>query len=83
MGFFGGDNDTDGQSHADMLADEQYQANQTELAAKKQNLYETRLDIIKGQGAEQWTPDRSRRAPTPGQGGGRPRNPFPWGGRTF
>lgn len=83
MGFFGGDNDndSDGQSQADQIANEQYQANQMELEAKKQSLYQTRLDIIKSQGSEQWTPDRNMRAPI--ARGGQPRVPFPWGGGSF
>lgn len=80
MGFFGGDNDN-GPTHAEQLADEQLQMNKAELETKKQNLYQTRLDIIKGQGGESWTPDRNKRAPTKaGGGGGRFPFPFPWSG---
>lgn len=69
MGFLGGDN-----SQAEDLANQQLALNKAELEAKKQNLYQTRLDIIKGQGGEIWTPDRNKRAPTKG---------FPFAGRGF
>ena len=69
MGFFGGDNDP-GPSQADQIATEQLNQNKAELEAKKQNLYQTRLDIIKGQGAQQWTPNRNQQAPTPATSGG-------------
>jgi hypothetical protein len=61
MGFLGGDNEP---SRGEELADQQLRQNQAELESKKQNLYQTRLDIIKGQGKEVWTPDMNRRAPT-------------------
>lgn len=59
MGFLGGDNEP---SRAEEIADEELRANQAELETKKQNLYQTRLDIIKGQGAENWTPDYNKTA---------------------
>jgi hypothetical protein len=62
MGFFGGDNDRE-PSEAETLAQEQLETNKAELEAKKQSLYQSRLDIIKGQGKEQWTPDMNKRAP--------------------
>ncbi len=55
MGFFGDDS---GQSEASTLMDEQIRANQAELETKRQNLYSERLDIIKGQGNEVWSPTR-------------------------
>jgi hypothetical protein len=67
MGFFGGDNDQS-PSQGDQLLTEQINQNKAELAAKQQSLFQTRLDIIKGNNAEQWTPGRSKRAsqtPTP------------------
>lgn len=80
MGFFGGDNDNDspGQSHAEQLADQQLQMNKAELENKKQNLYDTRLDIIKGQGGESWVPDRNKRARPPGGSGGGNSSRFPF-----
>ncbi len=56
-------------SEADQLLSEQIHQNQAELEAKRQSLYQTRLDIIKGQGAENWTPDYTSHA-TPPAGGG-------------
>lgn len=47
-----------GQSDSSEMIDEQYQANQLELEEKKANLYKTRLDIIKSQGGQTWSPDR-------------------------
>jgi hypothetical protein len=52
MGFLSDDN-----SDANDLAQEQFAQNQAELERKKRDLYKTRLDIIKGQGAQQWTPN--------------------------
>lgn len=77
MGFLGGDNDEP--SRGEQLAEEQLQMNKAELEAKKQSLYQTRLDIIKGQGGETWSADRNKRAPTQGgRAGG-----FPFGGTGF
>jgi hypothetical protein len=59
MGFLGGDNDTPRTSPAEDRIDQQYQENEQELAVKKANLFRTRFDIIKSQGAQQWTPDYS------------------------
>jgi hypothetical protein len=53
MGLFGSDDN----SEADDLAKQQFEQNQAELERKKQDLYKTRLDIIKGQGGQQWSPD--------------------------
>jgi hypothetical protein len=50
MGFLDSDNSSD-------IANEQYQQQQAELERKKADLYKTRLDIIKSQGGQQWTPD--------------------------
>lgn len=80
MGFLGGDNDN-GNDRGSQLLDEQLRLNQAELEAKRQNLFQTRLDIIKGQGAESWTPDYNKRAPIP-KDGGLPPN-FSFGGRKF
>jgi hypothetical protein len=79
MGFFGGDNDSQ-PSQAEQLAEEQLQMNKAELENKKQSLYQTRLDIIKGQGGQTWTPDMNKRAPTKAGGG---KFPFPFGGSGF
>jgi|HubBroStandDraft_2_1064218.scaffolds.fasta_scaffold469825_2 hypothetical protein len=53
MGFFD-DNEGNG---ADALLDQQLRESQAELEAKKQSLYQTRLDIIKGQGGQNWSPN--------------------------
>jgi hypothetical protein len=83
MGFFGGGNKND--DHYDRvveLQEEQIRTNKAELEAKKQNLYQTRLDIIKGQGAQIWTPNMGSKVPTPNTGG-KPRVPLPFGGRSI
>lgn len=54
MGFLGGGSDA--QKQNEQLENQQIQQNQAELEAKKQNLYQTRLDIIKSQGGESWSP---------------------------
>lgn len=41
--------------YSDQLA-EQNRQTQQEIEQKKQSLFQTRLDIIKGQGAQSWTP---------------------------
>jgi|HubBroStandDraft_1064217.scaffolds.fasta_scaffold412131_1 hypothetical protein len=56
MGFLGGDNEP---SRGEEIADQQLQENKAELEAKKQSLYQTRLDIIKGQGSQSWEPNKS------------------------
>jgi hypothetical protein len=48
--------------------DREIRGNALELETKKQNLYRTRLDIIKGQGGQQWTPNYASPLP-PGRGG--------------
>lgn len=62
MGFLGGNNEP---SPSDQLLNEQITQNKAELAQKRQSLYKTRLDIIKGQGGQSWTP-----SPTPARKGG-------------
>lgn len=42
---------------SDQLAAENRQT-QAEIERKKQSLFQTRLDIIKGQGAQSWTPSK-------------------------
>lgn len=64
MGLFGGDEKSD----SEKMMEEQYNFNRQELELKKQNLYKTRLEIIKGQGQQTWTPDMGRqrsRRPAP------------------
>jgi hypothetical protein len=61
MGLFGGNDEP---SESERLMQEQYDLNRQELELKKANLYKTKLEIIKGQGGEQWTPDRSAGIPT-------------------
>jgi hypothetical protein len=57
MGIFGGDEDNK-PSQSEMLLNRQLSENRAELERKKQDLYRTRLDIIKGQGGQQWTPEQ-------------------------
>lgn len=57
MGFFGGGDDSP--TRGEELAQQQLELNQQELEQKRQHLYRERLDIIKGQGGEQWSPDRT------------------------
>lgn len=78
MGFLGGDNNDD---RGSQLLDEQLSLNKAELEAKRQSLFQTRLDIIKGQGAESWTPDYNKRAPIPKDAGRPPEIGF--GGHKF
>lgn len=50
MGFLGGGGG--GNNDATNAINQQIDENNAELEAKKQNLYQTRLDIIKGQGSQ-------------------------------
>ena len=60
MGLFDSDDDgSEAQDRSNQLANEQIQMNQAELERKRQNLYDERLDIIKGQGGQSWVPDRT------------------------
>jgi hypothetical protein len=65
MGFM---SDNQEISESEALMNEQIRNNKVELEAKKQSLFQTRLDIIKGQGGQLWHADRS--APARGQGQG-------------
>jgi hypothetical protein len=62
MGFFKGGGNSGAQnsqpSESDMLIEKQFQENQKEIEEKKRSLYQERLDIIKSQGGQQWTPKR-------------------------
>lgn len=62
MGFFGGGGNSGaqdtGRSASDALIEKQFQQNQKEIEEKKKSLYQERLDIIKSQGGQQWTPKR-------------------------
>lgn len=74
MGFLGGDNEP---STGERLIDEEIANSKAETEAKKQSLYATRLDIIKGQGSEKWAADRSSASPTRSNDNkGRPKLPF-------
>ena len=53
MGFLGGDNGTDEQT---ALMNQQIEENQAELEEKRDALYQQRLEIIRGQGGQSWTP---------------------------
>lgn len=56
MGLFGGGNEE--QSKNDELLEKQYNENQREIAQKKKALYDERLDIIKSQGGQSWSPKK-------------------------
>lgn len=56
MGFFGSSDNSD---RAADLAQQQIELQQAELEQKRQNLYKTKLDIIKGQGAQSFVPDKT------------------------
>lgn len=60
MGLFGGHNKSGSQqqSESDRLIEEQFNQNQAEMERKRKSLYEERLDIIKSQGGQTWTPRR-------------------------
>ncbi len=66
MGFLGGDNDNE-PTRADELVQEQLESNKAEIESKRNRLYQARLGIIKGQGTQQWTPQKE----TPGMATGR------------
>ena len=58
MGIFGGDA-SDEQQEANRLVQEQLQSSAADIEAKRQSLYQTRLDIIKGSGGQSFVPDRT------------------------
>lgn len=55
MGFLGGDNEPQSNG-TDPLLDEQIRQNKAELEDKRQSLFKTRLELIKGQGAQSFDP---------------------------
>lgn len=69
MGLFGGDDNPNQQ--ANDLASQQIQQNQAEIENKRQSLYRERLDIVKGQGLQTWTP-----SPTISGGGNNTQSPL-------
>jgi hypothetical protein len=62
MGIFGNDDSSEESPQAEAI-NEQIRTNAAELETKKQNLYQTRLDIIKGEGAQTWTPNTNSLVP--------------------
>lgn len=60
MGLFGGGNSGAQTSATDAVIQQQFQQNQAEIERKKKDIYAERLSIIKSQGAQSWTPDRSK-----------------------
>ncbi len=74
MGFL-----SDNDNNSSDIVEQQYEQNRAELERKKQDLYKTRLDIIKSQGGQQWAPEKGgigNQAVGYGPGG----NPFPGSG---
>lgn len=61
MGLFGGGGNSGAQqpSETDLLIEQQFKQNQAEMENKRKSLYQERLDIIKSQGGQVWTPRRS------------------------
>ena len=57
MGFFGGDKDNK-PSATDEIIEKQFKQNQAEIEQKRKALTQQRLDVIKSQGAQIWTPKR-------------------------
>ena len=53
MGFFSSDNSAEQQV---ALMNQQIQENQAELEQKRDALYQQRLEIIRGQGGQSWSP---------------------------
>lgn len=69
MGFMSGGG---GHSDASNEINQQIEQNKAELDAKKQSLYQTRLDIIKGQGTQSFSPGvKGISAPMPSAGLGK------------
>lgn len=60
MGFFGGHDEQSvpGPDSAEGRIQQQINENKVELESKRKNLAETRIGILKSQGAENWTPNR-------------------------
>lgn len=62
MGFFGGGGNSGAQptarSATDDLIDKQFRQNQADIENKKRMIYQERLDIIKSNSGQQWTPKR-------------------------
>jgi hypothetical protein len=63
MGIFGGDDS--GNSAGNSAIDEQIARNDRELEQKRQSLYTQRIDIIKAQGGQNWTPEKPSTLPRP------------------
>lgn len=60
MGF--NDDNQQGNDRSERVAalqEQQINTNKIELENKKRSLFQTKLDIIKGQGAQQWTPNKA------------------------
>lgn len=60
MGIFGGGSDDSDKQQDEVISLQRQQMDQNaqELQAKKQNLYDTRLAILKGQGGQSWVPNK-------------------------
>jgi hypothetical protein len=56
MGFFGngGNSGAQGQSESDKLVDEEIKRNAAESQAKKEHIYQERLELIHAQGNQDW-----------------------------
>ena len=56
MGFLSDDE----QSQSNEIMQQEVDQNKAELEAKKQSLFKTQLDIIKGEGGQSFSPDRTQ-----------------------
>lgn len=56
MGLFGDDDNgnSDQAARANRLTEEQINSNKAELEQKRQAMVQTRIDIVRSQGAEKW-----------------------------
>lgn len=63
MGYFGSGGNSgaqdDARSESDALIDQTFKQNQVDIENKKRDIYAQRLDIIKGQGGQSWTPTKT------------------------
>lgn len=55
-GLFGGGGSNASYDRVSALQEQQIIDNKAQLEAKRQNIFKTRLDIIKSQGAQIWNP---------------------------
>lgn len=74
MGLFGGDDGSPDTDRTNALLEEQMRQNQFEIAQKRQDLYEQKIEALRAQGGQTWVADRTPKTPmgvnnNPGGGG--------------